>query len=267
MKLKQWFQRFLLWIGAVGMLLAFGGCGGASQPATAIPVSLGAKQMVETASQSQATADSNTATPDSVDLYRALGVPQTYTAELQSETGLLKVHVDAAVELPTADLPVERTKRHLFTNEEVARIASVLLGSDVHYVDQASAGEHFTKAFLQREIDDLSDSIAYWDSYGNIKYTFVTTRRTRRNRRSPNSGRCFRRCRTRCPPSRRTLPNGRQSAPRTVRERLTRRTATSHTSPCRMTRRSRACHSTTARKCSPVAFSSTRETCSTRWAP
>lgn len=170
MKFKQWFQRFLLWIGAVGMLLALGGCGGASQPATAIPVSLGAKQMVETASQSQATENANTATPASVDLYASLGAPKTYSAELQSETGLLKVHVDAAVELPTADLPVERTKRHLFTNEEVARIASVLLGNDAHYIDQASAGEHFTKAFLQREIDDLSDSIAHWDSYGNIKY-------------------------------------------------------------------------------------------------
>jgi len=170
MKLKQWFRRFLLWIGAVGMLLARGGCGDASTSKAANPVPLGAAQMVETASQSQATADSNTATPALVDLYASLGAPKTYSAELQSETGLLKVHVDAAVELPSGNIPVERTKLHLFTNEEVARIASVLLGNDVHYVDQTSAGEHFTKAFLQREIDDLSDSIAHWDSYGNIKY-------------------------------------------------------------------------------------------------
>ena len=49
-------------------------------------------------------------------------------------------------------------------------IATVLLGKDAHYVDGITAGEHFTKAFMQREIDDLSDSIAHWDTYGKIKY-------------------------------------------------------------------------------------------------
>ncbi|MEA4938648.1 MAG: DUF6034 family protein [Christensenella sp.] len=170
MKLKQLLQRFLLWIGAVGMLLALGGCGGTSKSAMANPVPLDAAQMVETAAQSQSASDASTATPASLDLYAALGAPKTYTTELQSETGLLKVHVDAAVELQDTDLPIERTKLHLFTNEEVAHITSVLLGNDAYYVDQTSAGEHFTKAFLQREIDDLSDSIAHWDSYGNIKY-------------------------------------------------------------------------------------------------
>ena len=170
MKLKQWFQRFLLWIGAVGMLLALGGCGDASQPATAIPVSLDTKQMVETASQSQTTETATTATPALVDLYASLGAPKTYTAELQSETRLLKVHVDAAVELPTVDLPVERTKLHLFTNEEVARFATVLLGSNAHFIDEPHANVHFTKSYLQREIDDLSDSIANWDAYGSFKY-------------------------------------------------------------------------------------------------
>ena len=170
MKFKQLLQRFLLWIGAVGMLLALAGCGGTSKAATSNPVPLDAAQMVETAAQSQSASDASTATPASVDLYAALGAPKTYTAELQSETGLLKVHVDAAVELQNTSLPVERTKLHLFTNEEVAHIASVLLGSNAHYIDQTGAGEHFTKAFLQREIDDLSDSIAHWDSYGNYKY-------------------------------------------------------------------------------------------------
>jgi hypothetical protein len=170
MKIKQWFQRFLLWIGAVGMLLALGGCGGADKSEAVSPVPLDAAQMVETATQSQTDSGASTATPASVDLYTTLGAPKTYTAELQSTTGLLKVHVNAAVELQDMQLPVERTKLHLFTNEEVAHIANVLLGSNAHYIDQASAGEHFTKAYLQREIDDLSDSIAHWDAYGSFKY-------------------------------------------------------------------------------------------------
>jgi len=170
MKFQQFIHRFLLWIGAVGMLLALGGCGGATKVTAADPVPLDAVQMVETASQSQTDSGSSTSAPSPIDWYAALGAPKIYTAELQSETGLLKVHVDAAVELQSMNLPVERTKLHLFTNEEVAHIASVLLGNNAHYVDQTGAGEHFTKAFLQREIDDLSDSIAHWDSYGNYKY-------------------------------------------------------------------------------------------------
>lgn len=174
MKLKQWIHRFLCWIGAVGMLFALGGCGGASKAAAATPVSLDTAQMMETATLSQAVASapsgSSTAEPAPVDLYARLGAPKTYTAELQSERGYLKVHVDAAVELPSVELPVVRTRLHSFTNEETARIADVLLGQNAHYIDKAGAGEHFTKAYLQREIDDLSDSIAHWDAYGNYKY-------------------------------------------------------------------------------------------------
>ena len=170
MKFKQWIQRFLLWIGAVGMLFALGGCGGTPKTTEANPVPLGAAQMVATASQSQTDPGASTAAPSPVDLYATLGAPETYVAELQNETGLLKVHVNAAIELPSVNLPVERTKLHLFSNEEAARFADVLLGKNAHYIDEPHANVHFTKAYLQREIDDLSDSIAHWDAYGNYKY-------------------------------------------------------------------------------------------------
>ena len=170
MNIKQWIQRFLLWIGAVGMLLALCGCGGTPKAKAVSPVPLDAAQMVETATQSQAGSGASTAEPSPVDWYAALGAPETYTTELQSTTGLLKVHVNAAVELQSVNLPVDRTKLHQFTSEEAAHFANVLLGNNAHYIDQTSAGEHFTKAYLQREIDDLSDSIAHWDAYGSFKY-------------------------------------------------------------------------------------------------
>ncbi|MCE5188398.1 MAG: DUF6034 family protein [Eubacteriales bacterium] len=170
MKFKQWIQRFFLWIGAVGMLFALGGCGGAVRTAAANPVSLEAAQMVETASQSQTSSGASTAAPSPVDQYTTLGAPKTYAAELQSETGFLKVHVNAAVELQNMSLPVERTKLHRFTDEGAARFAQVLLGKNAQYIDDSRANEHFTKAYLQREIDDLSDSIAHWDAYGSYKY-------------------------------------------------------------------------------------------------
>ena len=170
MNIKQWIQRFLLWIGAVGMLLALSGCDGAEQAKAVSPVPLDAAQMVETATQSQADSGASTAAPSPVDLYAALCAPKTYAAELQSETGFLKVHVNATVELQDGNLPVDRTQLHRFTNEEAAHFASVLLGENAHYIDITQANEHFTKPYLQREIDDLSDSIAHWDAYGNFKY-------------------------------------------------------------------------------------------------
>ena len=45
-----------------------------------------------------------------------------YAAELQSEKGFLKVHVNATVELPGVELPVVRTKIHSFTAEDAERI-------------------------------------------------------------------------------------------------------------------------------------------------
>jgi hypothetical protein len=174
MKIKQFLRRFLSWIGAAGLLLALVGCSNRIDTTKFEPIPLDTVQMVETAAQSGAIADATSATGNTetttVDLYARLGAPTNYTAELQSEKGYLKVHVNAAVELPSAELPVVRTQAHRFTTEDAERIATTLFGSDAHYIDNLSAGEHFTKAYAQQEIDDLSDSIAHWDTYGNLKY-------------------------------------------------------------------------------------------------
>ena len=63
MNFKQWIRRFLLWIGAVGMLLALGGCGGTPKAKAVSPVPLDAAQMVETATQSQTDSGASTAAP------------------------------------------------------------------------------------------------------------------------------------------------------------------------------------------------------------
>lgn len=174
MKIKQIIRRFLSWIGATAMLLSLVGCDNSANKASFKPIPLDTAQMVETATQPEAQADATAAkaeaTSNPIDLYSRLGAPKEYAAELQSEKGFLKVHVNATVELPGVELPVARTKIHIFTSEDAARIATILLGKDAHYIDSMTAGEHFTKAYMQREIDDLSDSIAHWDTYGNIKY-------------------------------------------------------------------------------------------------
>ena len=174
MKIKQMIRWFLSWIGAAGLLLALVGCGNSASKATFKPIPLDTAQMVETAAQPVAQADATSAkveaTSNPVDLYIRLGAPKEYAAELQSEKGYLTVHVNATVELPSVELPVVRTQIHHFTTEDAERITTVLLGENAHYIDNFSAGEHFTKAYIQREINDLSDSIAHWDTYGNIKY-------------------------------------------------------------------------------------------------
>lgn len=169
-KIKRIWKQFLLWIGAVVFLSSFTACGRADS-ADAAGAQLDTVQMVQTATQSQPeeTAE-NDGDASSVDLYARLGAPQAYTAELQSEKGYLSVHVDATVDLPGVELPIVRTQLHTFTSEDAERIAGVLLGDNAHYVDVTQASEHYTKAYLQREIDDLSDSIEHWDSYGNLKY-------------------------------------------------------------------------------------------------
>ena len=174
MKIKQMIRRFLSWIGAVGLLLALVGCSNRIDTTKFEPIPLDTAQMVEMAAQPEAQVDATSAkaeaTSSPIDLYSRLGAPKEYAAELQSEKGFLKVHVNATVELPGVELPVVRTQIHSFTSEDAERITTILLGKDAHYIDNLSAGEHFTKAYLQREIDDLSDSIAHWDTYGNIKY-------------------------------------------------------------------------------------------------
>ena len=174
MKIKQWILRFLSWIGAAGMLLALAGCDNAADKSSLAPIPLDTVQMMETATQPGAAAEATSAAgkteTTTVDLYARLGAPKNYTAELQSEKGYLKVHVSAAVELPDAELPVVRTLAHRFTTGDAEHIANVLLGQDAHYIDGMNAGEHFTKAYIQQEIDDLEDAIAHWDSFGNIKY-------------------------------------------------------------------------------------------------
>ncbi len=173
MKRNVSIHLFLCGIGAASMLFALCGCGG-TKAANAQPIPLDTMQMVETAQQSQATASAasgkSTAEPAQVDLYARLGAPKTYAAELQSEKGYLTVHVDAAVTLPSVELPVIRTQLHSFTAEQAAHFADVLLGKNARYIDEPHANVHFTKAYLQREIDDLSDSIAHWDAYGSTKY-------------------------------------------------------------------------------------------------
>lgn len=173
MKIKRFIRRFLCWIGAAGMLLVLGGCSRTVSAAEFEPIPLDTAQMMETATQSQ-TSNAAPGTGEAgavpADLYTRLGAPKTYAAELQSEKGYLKVHVDASLDLPNTELPVVRTQAHLFTSADAERIANVLLGSDAHYIDGTNPDGHFTKACLQREIDDLSDAIARWDTYGNVKY-------------------------------------------------------------------------------------------------
>lgn len=174
MKIKQMIVRFLSWIGATVLLFALTGCDHTVNKPSFEPIPLDTVQMIETAGQSKAAADAQTAQtqtpPAAIDLYTRLGAPTNYSAELQSEKGYLKVHVNAAVELPAGELPVVRTQAHRFTTEDAAHMASVLLGEDAYYINGLSAGEHFTKAYLQQEMDDLDDAIAHWDTYGNLKY-------------------------------------------------------------------------------------------------
>ena len=93
-----------------------------------------------------------------------LGVPDRYTAALKSAGGHLTVEVDAKVTLPTVELPVARVEPYVFTDEDVLRFVSALLGDDLKCIEN---GENWqTRAMLEREILRIKNDLDHWDEYG-----------------------------------------------------------------------------------------------------
>lgn len=165
--LYRWKRMLTCLVLAACMLMA-GGCqkrAEADEPAMQLDMA----QMVETAKVGAASLPETAA----IDYYALLGAPRHYQTELVSASGKRKVHVDAELALPDCELPVVRVKKRKFTTEEAMRFAEVLMGSDAHYVDTLLQNGVPTAGVLQREIDALTDGIAHWDSYGNIKYDLV----------------------------------------------------------------------------------------------
>ena len=60
-----------------------------------------------------------------------IGAPERWEGEFQSNTGKTHVYVDMTIEVPDVEqIPLWSVKQHIFTIEEAARAADVLLGKD-----------------------------------------------------------------------------------------------------------------------------------------
>lgn len=146
-RVKQVFRRFLLWIGAAGLLLGLSACGHANADTYAMPTDV--ERLFTTASQLEAEPVA------SQDTTRPAG---NYVWHYASEDGNLAVSVDAPVVLPDAPLSMCRVSAAGFTQAQITGIfqslfqgktATTIIGDNVQ-----------TKAELQSQLEKMQQSLS-----------------------------------------------------------------------------------------------------------
>ncbi|MEG1754507.1 MAG: DUF6034 family protein [Clostridia bacterium] len=133
-KITLYFKRFLLWIGAAGMMVAVIGCD--KQEAAEPTMQLDMVQMVETARGGNGS---------------SIQIPQRLQTSFQSEDGKIIVSANAAVtQLGDGIYPIVRVSGTDFSQETVDRLIAVLL-PDAQLVNLRT----------ERIKEDVLDSIEY----------------------------------------------------------------------------------------------------------
>ena len=90
-----------------------------------------------------------------------LGAPERYREELKSAGGHLFVSVDASVSLPDGPLPIVRIDPCGFTEDDINRYLTVLLGDDPYFFEGK-----LPKSYWQMRLDEAIDAVEHWDTYG-----------------------------------------------------------------------------------------------------
>ena len=114
------------------MAVAFGAAACQKTPESPIVVGNNTEKMIEQAQKENS--DTVTESCEPINLYVHLNAPKTYSQELVSKEGKLRVFADAQVLLPSCELPIVRVRPTEFTLEQVQCFAEVLIGDDAAYV-------------------------------------------------------------------------------------------------------------------------------------
>ena len=125
-------------------------------PEEAIVVGKDSENMLDMAQQSDATADTETAIKEAMD------IPDRYTCDLQSESGLVTLAADTQITVPEVPtMPVTRVKMRSFTQEETDRLIEVLMrGNPIYETPERTV---FTKEQLNERLIETRRMLASGD--------------------------------------------------------------------------------------------------------
>ncbi len=98
-------------------------------------------------------------------LYDELGAPQHWSYNTEGLNGKLKINVDADVTLPNVTkLPVATARLRKFTQDDINKVAQVLLGKDVTWYKNAPMTKEEIEQSLMEEQKELSEAKSDPDS-------------------------------------------------------------------------------------------------------
>lgn len=157
-RLKQFFRRFLLWIGAAALLTGAAACGRADRTAYTMPTDV--ERLYTTAAQ----LDSNARSAPDYELPNG-----NYVWHDTSADGSLSISVDAPVGVPDVPLTMRHVSAEGFTQAQVTgvfrylfegRAATTVIGENVQ-----------TKAEIQTQLDEMNQTLAdgTYTEYGFTK--------------------------------------------------------------------------------------------------
>ena len=155
---RQYLRRFLLWIGATGLLLGASACANANQDAYKMPTEV--ERLITTAEQLDALATASSEEP----------LPEgNYEWRFQSDDGTLRVTCDAPVCAPQTPLFLARASSEGFTQSQITGIFRYLLNGQTA---STVVGQNVqTKASAQEQLDQMKQVLqkAAYSDYGFTK--------------------------------------------------------------------------------------------------
>ena len=125
-------------------------------PEEAIVVGKDSQNMLDMAQQSHATADTETTIKEGMD------IPDRYTCDMQSESGLVTLAADTQITVPEVPtMPVTRVKMRGFTQEETDKLIEVLMRDNPIY--ETPERTVFTKEQLNERLIETRRMLASGD--------------------------------------------------------------------------------------------------------
>ena len=143
-------------------VMAFGAAACQKTPESPIVVGNNTEKMIEQAQKENS--DTVTESCEPINLYVHLNAPKTYSQELVSKEGKLRVFADAQVLLPSCELPIVRVRPTEFTLEQVQCFAEVHIGDDAAYVRYDYDNQ--TRGACERRIERLRYGLSDWTGIG-----------------------------------------------------------------------------------------------------
>lgn len=135
-------------------------------PETEVVVGKNGSDLSNLIQETPTTIQSAQSTPSGNDaLYAQLGAPEHWTYNTEGLSGKLKINVDADVTLPdVTKLPVATARLRAFTQDDINKVADVLLGKGVTWYKNAPMTKEEIEQSLMEEQKELSEAKSNPDS-------------------------------------------------------------------------------------------------------